>query len=320
MFLAIVLLFAGSVHADTTQQATSKPTGAPATTQKVATPQTNPKTVSNQSEQPHSEKAKATASVQKAKPAKPRTWRVGVKDSFGVPFISVRAKKAPRSEVAAEMSRLLKIPVVLGASLKDQELTIDLQDFPLDAAAKRLAPHAVIDYVISGGGDATHPARKTAMAIYLLGADDKAPQDGPWKENKSGSQLMVGMIYETEEEEKAALEKKKNELQVKYDAGLFTLTVYKQFLTDVLQEVADQARIPFAILTTNGSQKEIDQIVTWNLSGVSFEELTNTWFPNGVRLYWRTDLASDVSKPLRLTIEDREEEKADAQAVQNVTP
>jgi len=129
--------------------------------------------------------------------------------------------------------------------------------------------------------------------------------------------MIVGMLYETEEEEKAALEKKKNDLQVTYNSGLFSLKVYKQFLTDVLQEVADQAHVPFAILTANGSQKEIDQLVTWNMSGVNFEELTNTWFPNGVRLYWRTDLASDVSKPLRLTIEDREE---DAQAVQTVTP
>ena len=129
--------------------------------------------------------------------------------------------------------------------------------------------------------------------------------------------MVVGMIYDTEEEEKAALEKKKNNLQVSYNSELFSLKIQKQFLTDVLQEIADQAHIPFAILTANGSQKEIDQVVTWNMSGVNFEELTNTWFPNGVRLYWRTDLASDVSKPLRLTIEDREE---DAQAVQNVTP
>jgi hypothetical protein len=153
----------------------------------------------------------------------------------------------------------------------------------------------------------------------LLGEDDKVPADAPWKANKSAAQLVVGMVYETEEEEKAGLEKKKINLQVTYNEGLFSLKVQKQFLTDVLQEIADQARVPFAILTTNGAQKEIDQVVTWNMSGVNFEELTNTWFPNGVRLYWRTDLASDVSTPLRLTIEDRDE-TTDAQAVQNVTP
>lgn len=316
MFLAIILLFAGTVQGNAKQQTTPQTTGAPAPIQQPDTPQATPKTVSSQSDKPQSERVKATAPADKAKPQKGRTLRVGVKDSFGVPFLSVRARKARLSEVAAEMGRVLKIPVILGASLKDQKLTIDLEDYPLDGAAKRLAAHPVIDYVISGGGDSTSPVRKKPLAIYLLGESDKAPQDGPWKENKSGSQLMVGMIYETEQEEKAALEKKQNELQVTYNEGLFTLRVYKQFLTDVLQEVADQARIPFAILTTNASQKEIDQIVTWNLSGVGFEELTNTWFPNGVCLYWRTDLASDVSKPLRLTIEDRE----DAQSVQSVTP
>src|SRR6185436_13650114 len=217
----------------------------------------------------------------------------------------------------AEIGRLLKIPVSLGNSLKQELVSADFKDLPIEAALKQLAPRPVIDYIIIGGNDSSQAVRKKPLAIYLLGADDKAPQQGPWTENKASGQLVVGMVYETEEEEKVALEKKKEELKITYTNNLFTVSVYKQFLTDVLQEVADQARIPFAILTTNGAQKEIDQVVTWNFSGVNFEELTNTWFPNGVRLYWRTDLASDVSKPLRLTIEAREE---DAQAVQNVTP
>lgn len=315
MFLAIILLFAGVVQGDTKQQGAPKASAPPAPIQEPATPPASPKTAPSQSEKAQSKKPKATADKPNAQQR--RTWQVTVKESFGVPFITVHAKKAPRSEITAEMARLLKIPVVLGASLKQELVSIDLEDFPIDAAAKRLAPRPVIDYVISGGGDSTRPARKKPLAIYLLGADDKAPQDAPWRNNKAAGQMIVGMIYESAEEEKAAAEKKQNELQVTYNEGLLTVRVYKQFLTDVLQEVADQARIPFAIITANGSQKEIDQIVTWNVSGVSFEELTNTWFPNGVRLYWRTDLASDVSKPLRLTIEDREE---DAQAVQNVTP
>ena len=119
-----------------------------------------------------------------------------------------------------------------------------------------------------------------------------------------------------EEEEKQALEVRKKDLQVAYKDGLFTLHVHKQFLTDVLEEMAAQARIGFNILTTNGAQKEIDQVVTWDIAAVSLEELTNTWFPSGIRLYWRADLANDSSKPLRLTIEPNQ----NAQAEQNVTP
>jgi hypothetical protein len=322
MLLAIILLFAGAVQGDASQQATPKASGAPAPVQKPAIPPATPKTSQNQSEPNQSEKAqsgkaKVALPADKTNPKKVRPWRVRIMDSFGAPFISVHAKKAVRSEVSAEIARLLKIPVILGTNMKQEQLTTDFDDLPLDAAVKLLAPRPVVDYIISGGGDSTRPAKKRAIAVYLLAGDDKAPQDAPWRENKAAGQLVVGMVYETEEEEKAALEKKKNELQVTYNDGLFTVRVYKQFLLDVLQEVADQARIPFAIITTNGGQKEIDQVVTWNMSGVDFQELTNTWFPNGVRLYWRTDLASDISKPLRLTIEDREE---DAQAVQNVTP
>src|SRR5262249_3651507 len=158
-----------------------------------------------------------------------------------------------------------------------------------------------------------HPGSKEVITIYLLGPDDKPPANGEWLRNKANAEMFVGMVYESEEQEKKAAEDRKENLQVNYSGAYFTLRIYKQFLTDVLQEVANQARIPFAIVTHDGSQKEIDQVVTWNITAVSFEELVNTWFPNGVRLYWRTDVANDVSKPLRLTIEDRE----NIQAVQN---
>lgn len=315
MFLAIILLFAGAVNGDAAQQAKPKTTGTPAPIQQPAKPIS---TAPNQSETTPTEQVKtATPGAKQVLSQKGRTWQIKIKDSFGVPFISLQAKKAPRSEISAELGRMLKIPVVLGASVKQQQITGDFEDQPLEAVVKLLAPRPFIDYIISGGGDTTHAARKRPIAVYLLGEDDKVPADSPWKTNKAAGQLIVGMVYATAEEEKEALEKKRSDLQVAYNEGLFTVRVYKQFLTDVLQEVADQARVPFAILTTNGAQKEIDQVVTWNMAGVNFEELTNTWFPNGVRLYWRTDLASDISTPLRLTIEDREE---DAQAAQNVTP
>ena len=313
MFLAIILLFAGMVQGNV-PQAKPKTTSTPGPISKPAnaTPATP-----NQSEKAQSRQVKPAAPGASTSSQRARRWQVRIKDSFGVPFITIHAKKALRSEIAAELGRLLDVPVALGANIKQQQITGDFDDLPLEAVAKLLAPRSFIDYIISGGGDTTRPTRKKPIAIYLLGEDDKVPADAPWRANKSAAELIVGMVYDTEDEEKAALEKKKNNLQVTYNEGLFSLKVQKQFLTDVLQEVADQARIPFAILTANGSQKEIDQVVTWNMSGVNFEELTNTWFPNGVRLYWRTDLASDVSKPLRLTIEDREE---DAQSVQNVTP
>jgi hypothetical protein len=249
----------------------------------------------------------------KADPQKP--FRIKTRENFGRSFYSVQAKKAKLADVAAEFSSILKIPVFLGSSLKQEEVTADFEDYTLEGALKALVPRPVVDYAIHGGGDVLHPGKKEAISIYLLGSDDKPPATGPWNENKSGNQMVVGMVYATEAEERTAADERREKLQVSYSGEFFTLRIYKQFLTDVLDEVASQAHVPFAILTKDGSQKEIDQVVTWNVTGVGFEELVNTWFPNGVRLYWRTDLANDVSKPLRLTIEDREDVQAGQQNV-----
>jgi hypothetical protein len=258
------------------------------------------------------------AGITQASPQKHPAWRVKVVESSGAPFVSVHAKKAPFSDVASEMGRQLKlkVPIHLTDKAKQQLLTIDFDDLPMEAAVRLLSPHAVIDYVMNGGADPLYPARKQALTIYFLGSDEKAPEIPPWIMKDPSTEMYVGMVYATEDEEKAELEKRKKDLQVTYNDGLFTLHVHEQFLTDVLEEIAAKAGIGLNILTTNGAQKEIDQKVTWDVAAVSLEELTNTWFPSGIRLYSRTDLEKDVSKPLRLTIEANQ----DAQAEQNVTP
>ena len=159
MFLAIILLFAGVVQGDA-QQAKSKTTSTPVPIQKPASP--TPPTP-NQSQKVQSKQVKTAAPGAKTS-QKARTWQVSVKDSFGVPFITIHAKKAPRSEISAEIARLLKIPVTLGASIRPQQITGDFEDYPLEAVVKLLAPRPFIDYVISGGGDTTRPARKTPIA------------------------------------------------------------------------------------------------------------------------------------------------------------
>src|SRR5260370_23530892 len=228
--------------------------------------------------------AEKPAAVTRANPQKRPPWRVKVIENLGVPFISVHAKKAPLTDVASEIGRQLKIPVHLTEKAKQQSLTTDFENFPLERAVRLLSAHAVVDYVMNGGADPMHAVVKRALTIYLLAQDEKLPDVPPWIMKDPSRQMFVGMVYESEDEEKVALEKKKKDLQVAYKDGLLTLHVHKQFLTDVLEEIAEQAGIDFNILTANGAQKEIDQVVTWDIAAVSFEELTNTWFPNRIRL------------------------------------
>jgi hypothetical protein len=289
----------------------------PATNPAKATP-AGPTAPAAQQPKPATDTTRSSA-VEKPKPQKKPTWRVKVISDVPIPSISVHAKNVPLSTITAEIERQLKVPVVLTTKMREEQLTTDFENFPVEAAVKLLAPRAIIDYIITGG-NGSMPSRKEPKSIYLMAYDEKPPRVGPWMANRSGAELVVGVVYATEEEEKAAMEIKERDLQVKFKDDLFTVKVHKQYLTDVLQEIADKAGIPFAILATDGSQREIDEVVSWSIDNASLEELARTWFPNGIRLYWRTDLESFVSKPLRITIENNSGVQAEQPAEQNVTP
>jgi hypothetical protein len=309
-FFFVVVCFAGRLEANAFQAIT------PAT----AAPQHDASPVTNQPTKP-GPTAPASSATQKPKPQPPQkpSLRVNVVTGVPIPSISVHAKNVQLSAVTAVIERELKIPIVLSTKMKQQELTTDFENFPVESAVKLLAPRAIIDYVISGGNGEL-PSTKEPKAIYLMAYDEKPPREGPWTANKSGAEMLVGVVYATEEEEKAALEIKERDLQVTFKDNLFTVKAHKQYLTDVLHEIAAKAEIAFVILTTDGSQKEIDQVVSWSIDNSTLEELTRTWFPNAIRLYWRTDLESFVSKPLRITIEQNSGVQAEQPAVQNVTP
>ena len=292
-----------------------KPTSAPDAAQEPRPASTTPSTSPNKT----TGTQKQGAAVPKPAPPKKPVMRVTVISDVPIPSISVHSKKAPLSAVVAEIERQLKVPIVLSGQMRVQELTTDFENFTVEAAVKLLAPRAIIDYVITGG-NGSQSSTKVPKAIYLMAYDEKPPREGPWVANKTGAEMVVGVVYATEEEEKAAMEIKERDLQVAYKDNLFTVKAHKQYLTDVLQEIANKANIPFAILTTDGSQKELDEIVSWSIDNATLEELTRTWFPNGIRLYWRTDLESFVSKPLRITIEQNSGVQAEQPAVQNVTP
>jgi hypothetical protein len=271
--------------------------------QTLATPSQPPQAPATQQQPPVTQKNKSKAAPTKARTSAPKrpTFRV---DTMTTPYmaVSVHARKAPITEVTAEISKQLKVPVVLAPKIKQELVTTDFDSFPLEAALRLLAPKVIIDYMITGG-EGPIPSKKEAVAVYLMALGESPSREGPYILNKTGAQLVVGTVYATEEEEKAALELKKNMLQVTEQNGIFDVRAEKQYLTDVLQEIADKARIPFSVVTTDGGQKELDQIVTWDIKAVTLEQLTRGWLPNGIRLYSRVDLQSYVEKPMRLTIE-----------------
>src|ERR1044072_4123239 len=61
------------------------------------------------------------------------TWRVRVNKEAPF-FLTVRANEAPLTQIAAELSRQLKAPIVLSRVMQKQPVTLDFQDTPLESA------------------------------------------------------------------------------------------------------------------------------------------------------------------------------------------
>lgn len=262
-------------------------------------------------------KAPATAPADKTKAKPAEKWRVKVDNRTGIPFISIKAKAAPLADIMAELERQLKVPVILGKLMKKQSLTVDFTDVDLELALKTCAmdvraPLPTIDYKITGGGGVIQ-ARKEPIAIYMTAYNEAPPSVGPYSANESAGLVVSGFIAETPEEEKAYLEKKAQELQVSVKDGSFRVLAKKQPLTDVVAEIAARVRIPFAILSQDTSQAEFDQVVDWDIKDSTLEDLALTWFPNAIRLYLRTDLETNSTRPLRITLERPSEVRAQAE-------
>ncbi|HKO96115.1 MAG TPA: hypothetical protein VJU86_03920 [Pyrinomonadaceae bacterium] len=263
-------------------------------------------------------KAPATAPPDKTKAKPAEKWRVKVNNQTGIPFISIKAKGAPLADVMAELERQIKVPILLGKLMKKQSLTeVDFTDLSLEMALKTIAqdvrgPLPTVDYKITGGGGVTQ-ARKEPIAIYMTVYNEAPPTVGPYSANESAGLIVSGFVAETPEEEKAYLEKKAQELQVSVKDGSFRVLAKKQPLTDVVGEIAAKVRIPFAILTQDTSQAEFDQVVDWDIKDSTLEDLALTWFPNAIRLYLRTDLETNSTRPLRITLERPSEVRAQAE-------
>src|SRR6185437_7744198 len=77
-------------------------------------------------------------------------FRVRVKRN-GAYFVSVRARAVPLKEIAAELSRRLKAPIILSRVMAKQKVTVDFQDLPLETALLLMAPLPYVHYELQGG-------------------------------------------------------------------------------------------------------------------------------------------------------------------------
>ncbi|CAN5399640.1 hypothetical protein BH18ACI2_BH18ACI2_04270 [soil metagenome] len=205
-------------------------------------------------------------------------------------LVSLKAEKAPVTEIAAALGRRLNIPALLSPVIRQQRVTVDISDAPLESALLRLAPQPYIDYELSGD-PAVQPK---LISLYLHALNEPPPSALSIVKGDAESILIEG---DTEEGMAEGGEKKKEEepLRVTLDKNGISLRAKQQPLVVVLHEIALKVDIPFEM------KYESSEIVDGEFNNYTMEQLVRSLSPN-IRLYQRTDLSTSATRPLRLVL------------------
>ena len=219
----------------------------------------------------------------KPAPKKKHRWRITESDLMAV---SLKADKAKMTEVAADLSRRLRTPVILGASLKQAAISVEFADLLFEPAMTLVAPRVYVDYEVRAN------AKPKMLAIYLMGADDPEPSKN--ETVKSGSEAMM-IEGNTEDEPAAAGAPEDDPLQVDLDDNFLTITSKKQPLIAVVLTIAEVLEVPAEV------NYESSEIIDTVIKDTPFEDAITRLSPN-VRVYVRADLTRSTRAPLRVRL------------------
>ncbi|HKP37235.1 MAG TPA: hypothetical protein VJT71_10270 [Pyrinomonadaceae bacterium] len=227
----------------------------------------------------------AAPAEQPAKEQKPAfTLRVTDDQIIG---ISLKAKDVKLKEIAAELSKRLKIPVIVSTIMEKHQVTTNFSDLVLEPAMQMLAPQVYVDYEI----DSTPGVQAKPLAVYLQGYNERAPSETTVVRGNSDVMVIEG---NTEDDEKPAADAEQ-ELKVSVEKGELSVKAKKQPMVVVLYGIANELGIPLEV------RNEVLDLVTINITKSSVESALQQLGPN-IRLYLRADLQLQERRPLRLVL------------------
>jgi type II secretory pathway component GspD/PulD (secretin) len=201
-------------------------------------------------------------------------WRVRVKQN-GAYFVTVRAKAVPLTEIAADLSRRLKAPVVLSRVMEKQKVTVNFEDLPLEAALQQLAPSPYVHYELQGG------APPICREIFLNAFNEPVPTAKLGKENISF--VIAGDTESTDS--------KDDPLHVSYKDQRLSVNVKKQSLTAVLDRIASLMGVNFSM------KQDTTDTVDLDFKEMPLEDAIS-YFPPSVHLHIRKDIQRISVVPL----------------------
>jgi type II secretory pathway component GspD/PulD (secretin) len=203
-------------------------------------------------------------------------WLVRVKQNGGY-FITVRAKGVLLPEIAADLSRRIKAPVVLSRVMEKQKVTVDFKDMPLEAALQLLAPNPYVHYELQGGSP------PICREIFLNAYNETIPV--PKLGNANISFVITG---DTE-----SADSKDDPLRVSYVNQRLSVNVKKQSLTAVLDRIASVLGVNFSMKQDTNDTLDLDFKETPLEDAISY-------FPPSVHLHVRKDIQRINVVPLLL--------------------
>jgi hypothetical protein len=223
-----------------------------------------------------------------AAPAAKPLWNVKVTKKAPV-SISLSSKNGSLSEIAAEIGKRLKVPVILTPLMQKQRITQEFEALPLEGALRLLAPQVYVDYELSGDGSQPKP-----VGIYLQGMNEQPPAEATVVKGDSEAILIEGNTEDGLEATNVR-DDDKSQLRVKVEKNQVSVKARKQPLTAVLYEIASKVDIPFEM------KYESTELVDVDFNNFTMEQAVRTLSPN-IRLYQRTNLTSYEVRPLRLVL------------------
>ena len=238
---------------------------------------------------------KVEASKQSAeKPKEKLGFALSVK-SNPILNISLKAEKVRLVDIASELSKRLKTPVIVGASLKDEVVSIEFSSLTVEPAMQLMAPAVYIDYEIETNG--TTPPKP--LGIYFYDANSGEPPITALIQSSTQSMLVEGDTEDGVEPQTDDDRKKLEEqpLRIQFQENRLSVKAKKQPLVLVVLKIGEELGIPVDI------QFETKDVVDVDITKMSVEDAARKLSPN-IRLFLRADLLHAERRALRLVLTD----------------
>lgn len=203
--------------------------------------------------------------------------------------VSLKAHDATVKEIAAELSKRLRIPIAVSPVIEKHRVTVNFSDLVLEPAMQQLAPQVFIDYEI----DMRVGKTPRPLGIFLQGYNEPQPSDSAVVKGNSDVIIIEGDTEDTGESKDK--DDKDKELKVTYEKGELSVFARKQPLVVVLYAIANELEVPLQVTD------EIVDPISINIQKASVESALQQLSQN-IRLYLRADLMTQERRPLRIVL------------------